>query len=479
MTKSLIFCSLLVLLAVTLSAQEYTKPYEYPASSAPATVTWFGFDIVNSLYMDSMSVNKVIYRDQSETVWSNTDMDVLYRACSTVTYAGSIEYEPGSDLLEWYLRSENDTAVISQSPRNSDDLFPVADYLLADLGADAIGDTEEGGGDNVDITHCYGSYSDTKLYFRLDNNGGGFPTSGGFLTYYLYMVGVVNPDMTDSVAYLLLYAENPLYSTGLYALDLTDSSLASVGSVTASVSGNSLSLSCDIADLVAQSGWSEWPPESEFVGVAPLTATAMITDIGYNDFGKTALLIPSSHLLDFAAANTAPSLTSPVVDFDNDGLVTVEITYTDSDNHLPVMRRMFFDGVAYDLMACEKDYENGAVFGTELTVSESRWYGYSFEFSDGVDTVRTSLDSVWVQLGCCVGETVGNMDCEPGIVDMGDLTILIDHLFISLNPLCCLEEGDVDLSGQPDPGVADVDMSDLTVLIDHLFIGLTPLPSCP
>ncbi len=82
---------------------------------------------------------------------------------------------------------------------------------------------------------------------------------------------------------------------------------------------------------------------------------------------------------------------------------------------------------------------------------------------------------------CCVGTSVGNMDCVPGIVDMGDLTVLIDHLFISLDPLCCTAEGDVDLSGQPDPesNPACVDMGDLTVLIDHLFISLAPLPACP
>ncbi len=80
---------------------------------------------------------------------------------------------------------------------------------------------------------------------------------------------------------------------------------------------------------------------------------------------------------------------------------------------------------------------------------------------------------------CCVGESVGNMDATAGVVDMGDLTVLIDHLFISLKPLVCIEEADVDLSGQPNPQPTDVDMGDLTVLIDHLFINLTPLPACP
>ncbi len=74
--------------------------------------------------------------------------------------------------------------------------------------------------------------------------------------------------------------------------------------------------------------------------------------------------------------------------------------------------------------------------------------------------------------GCCIG-TTGNVDCDLAqSVDMGDLTVLIDHLFISLGPLCCEAEGNIDNEGE-------VDMGDLTTLIDHLFISLAPLPLCP
>jgi len=59
--------------------------------------------------------------------------------------------------------------------------------------------------------------------------------------------------------------------------------------------------------------------------------------------------------------------------------------------------------------------------------------------------------------GCCVGVT-GNIDCDPGsVVDIADLTVLIDYLFISLAPLCCREEGNIDGDTQ---GV--VDIADLT-----------------
>ncbi len=72
----------------------------------------------------------------------------------------------------------------------------------------------------------------------------------------------------------------------------------------------------------------------------------------------------------------------------------------------------------------------------------------------------------------CTG-TTGNVDCDPlDEVTMGDLTVLIDHLFITLTPVCNEGEANIDLA-------PEITMGDLTVLIDHLFISLDPLPACP
>jgi hypothetical protein len=73
--------------------------------------------------------------------------------------------------------------------------------------------------------------------------------------------------------------------------------------------------------------------------------------------------------------------------------------------------------------------------------------------------------------GCCIG-TTGNIDCDPGDgVDISDLSALIDNLYISLAPLCCVEEANVD--GQP-----GIDISDLSALIDYLYINFTPPAPC-
>ncbi len=72
---------------------------------------------------------------------------------------------------------------------------------------------------------------------------------------------------------------------------------------------------------------------------------------------------------------------------------------------------------------------------------------------------------------CCIG-TTGNVDCSQGdLVDISDLSVLIDNLYISFAPLCCFEEANID--GQP-----GVDISDLTALIDYLYISFTPPAPC-
>ncbi len=109
------------------------------------------------------------------------------------------------------------------------------------------------------------------------------------------------------------------------------------------------------------------------------------------------------------------------------------------------------------------DFTNYASFAPTLTTYPGEYPAVAF---NGAVTYSST---------CCSGPSVGNVDSSPdNMVTMGDLTILIDHLFISLAPLTCIDEGNVD--GSIDKSVT---MGDLTVLIDHLFISLAPLAPCP
>jgi len=76
---------------------------------------------------------------------------------------------------------------------------------------------------------------------------------------------------------------------------------------------------------------------------------------------------------------------------------------------------------------------------------------------------------------CCSWGMTGNVDYDPeDMVDLGDLTALIDYLFISFAEPPCLAEANVD--GDPE---GTIDLGDLTRLIDYLFISFAEPAPCP
>jgi len=76
---------------------------------------------------------------------------------------------------------------------------------------------------------------------------------------------------------------------------------------------------------------------------------------------------------------------------------------------------------------------------------------------------------------CCCMDLTGNVDCDSDdIIDIGDLTKLIDFLFISHSPLCCHREANADGDSEH-----IVDIGDLTSLIQYLFISGADPAVCP
>jgi hypothetical protein len=74
---------------------------------------------------------------------------------------------------------------------------------------------------------------------------------------------------------------------------------------------------------------------------------------------------------------------------------------------------------------------------------------------------------------CCVGLT-GNVDGDPGDgMNLTDLTILINHLFVTFQPLVC--EAEANTSGDID---GDINLTDVTALVNALFVTFQPPAAC-
>ncbi|UCC44070.1 MAG: DUF362 domain-containing protein [Candidatus Zixiibacteriota bacterium] len=99
-----------------------------------------------------------------------------------------------------------------------------------------------------------------------------------------------------------------------------------------------------------------------------------------------------------------------------------------------------------------------------------QWVGVN---STGTEYPDWSGEACFVLGECCVGRT-GNVDGDPAdLVDIADLTTLIDFLFISYQEPACLRECNVDGDTE---GL--VDIGDLTRLIDFLFITYEEPAGC-
>jgi hypothetical protein len=107
--------------------------------------------------------------------------------------------------------------------------------------------------------------------------------------------------------------------------------------------------------------------------------------------------------------------------------------------------------------------------------------GWEWANPDGLIEPTWSGPRCWV-VGCCagtVGDANGSGDEDPTI---GDITVLIDFLFLDGEAPWCLSEADANLSGtilNPPLDLGDLTIGDIATLIDFIFMDLEVLPNCP
>jgi hypothetical protein len=311
------------------------------------------------------------------------------------TFRGAVNFASHSGTIEYFGRIEGDTLVSTQSYKNTANQFPPASILYAPLTSDAVGDTAPGSlGAWLDLTGSGVTFSDTRIYARLNNASGTWPLNQGLTRYFIYGFVLANPDTLTLSALALIYANVPLFiSSGLYSVNLMDTSFSRIAAISNQVSADTLHMACNISDIISDPLFPSWPPQSGHVITGGFTLTVDLGNPGFNDYTYPASFIPESQFL-AVTGNSAPILTNVGFDIIPNVTVNAHVDYFDLDGNLPVRRLLYFDNDVFEMGAFDHTYNDTARFSHLMTWPGAGEHYYYFMFTDGRDTVSTALDTL-------------------------------------------------------------------------------------
>jgi len=395
------------------------------------------------------------------------------------TYEADINFITDPGNLQYYFSADLDSVLATQSPVNGNNQFPPSMYKYAEFIDDPSGDAYNPDGNWLDLTGSGMTYSSTRIYGYLENVSGTWPLNEGLFTYYAYGLGFVVTTETDSLFYALAYANVPaLLPTGLYKIGLSDSSFSQIGNISTSVSGGRLHLACDFTQFANDPDWPGWPPPNGFLVSMGATITADLSAQTFNDFTSFTLFEPVTLSENFNA-NNAPVLQNAHLEINEGESITPIANYSDADNNLPLVRDFYLDFASFDMKSFDHIYLNSSEFETSLPWPGDGRYYYYFQFSDGLDTVTTPLDSLIIgEQGFAYLPGDANMynGSWPPAVIGSDVTYLVNFFRgLTSNPACLLDgfyaAGDVN-------GSCTVIGSDVTRLVNY-FRGQGAIEPCP
>lgn len=232
--------------------------------------------------------------------------------------------------------------------------------------------------------------------------------------------------------------------------------------------------------LVVGGTSSQTPYRQQIVaqGARTVTPLDLMTRVEYMGGDQIKAVIRIANGVD---ANTAPA-TPDVPSGPTTGLqgMAQSFSFTTTDNEDDDVYYMidWGDGEVTEWLG---PYAVGAKMSMDHTWPDMGSYEIKVMARDVWHEETTYSPVASIDIVCCTGgrgnvQLQGACDLSDQTVDIGDLTNLINHLFISFEPICCVAEADISPTLEPDGAV---DIGDLTELINHLFITFADLATCP
>jgi hypothetical protein len=242
--------------------------------------------------------------------------------------------------------------------------------------------------------------------------------------------------------------------------------VAVLGSVMLDSQGEQIicDLQVDNGDVVTALYISDYPPNTSEFG-----RNWAVTEVSFEATCPVELEVedPYGNVINTTVNEIQGAYYDDVTDVNDDGDPDFRVFLpgkTAGDYSVRVIPKTGADpGATYSLRAV--DGGDTAVVAEEETVPSQG------ETDDYVYTAE-------IPATCCglyTGGYTGNCNCsDDGLITLNDITMLIDHVYITKADLCCEENGNV--NGSEDGLIT---LADITGLIDHVYITKEPTAACP
>ena len=455
---------------IQLNASTREELIENLCSTAPMNTFTVNADISDSLTQNAGDFSGSIFvsRDNQSSWFSSSEVSLIGTDGYENTWTTSVETS-GGNSADWYLsgivNSESfgldyGTLVVSQAPNNINNNLS-AENLYATIVEDPTGDTSS----DQDIQKVSGTYSSdwdnetiNKLFVSLDLNGQCCEEGGLFGPWYLYGVGIVNPEAETPVAYALGYGSGGFgqLTPGLLKLtgDLATGEIDGFEYITESIDyatpGDKLYAGVNADYLFNDSDFGVWPNSLQGLVLLGVTVEVGIdlVPIIKDQTDPGIILLSSQH----QEGNSTLLLSEPGFDTDTNVL---SVIYSDSDGNLPWFRAAQICNTPanggncftqLDMIPSMHSYAEGVEFTAIITddiISEyslSGDYEAHFWFADS-DEIGEAQIEYDITLGggnsCLSGDSNGD-----GTLNVLDVVLLVNLILAPAYEECADTNGD-------------------------------------
>ncbi len=428
------------------------------ATTAPKSEFIVNADISSELQSGTESAIVYVSTDNQVT-WQSANATLIGTEGYETTWGGTISTGSGNTAYAYLsglvnsasLGYDYGTMIVSGTPHNINGNWPAGNNLYADLVDEPTGDASS----SQDITRLRVTYKGNtaidnngdeyidveRFYTKLTLNGNCCDEGGLFGPWYLYGVGIVNPEAEEAVAYAIGYGNGGFGQLTPGLLKITgDLSTGEIGgfdyistNITYSTNGNDMEATSLMNYITNDSQWGVWPNSFNGFIVLGVTVEASLDGLDVaaevKDQTNPGLVVCNTTFQD---GNIALSLSNPEFDNENNSL---SVSYSDADGNLPWFKSAQIcdsgtDNCFYqmDMIPDSHTYEDGVRFTAVLPSEEVPDGEYDAKFwfaDDDIENYPSPQLTLPISIGSGGCALEGDLNSD-GLTNVLDVVLLVN-----------------------------------------------------